>query len=218
MPKMRYATALAALTALLLSGTTATAAAATPDPIGSSAIAGEGADRQLPAFQGTGVTAKRRESVELAHGRALRYAGDSLTAVPANMGPHISNTYKKWFGIFDHGRRDKVHTTYQAVVRTLRDDTITYVIPGPLCQDDWYAYAHHGVNTVNLCREFWKLPATGASSKVGKIIHELTHVTVNTGDHAYGRVAARQLAKDAPGNAVDNADNYEYFAEDTSGD
>ena len=58
---------------------------------------------------------------------------------------------------------------------------------------------------------------TGTDSKGGTIIHELSHfnVVAGTDDHAYGQTAAKRLAKRSPKKALDNADNHEYFAENT---
>jgi len=39
--------------------------------------------------------------------------------------------------------------------------------------------------------------------------------TGNTDDYAYGQSACRDLAVKAPGDAVNNADSHEYFAENT---
>ena len=48
-------------------------------------------------------------------------------------------------------------------------------------------------------------------------MHEQSHFTVNGGtdDHVYGQSGAKALAISNPANAVDNADNHEYFAENT---
>jgi peptidyl-Lys metalloendopeptidase len=45
----------------------------------------------------------------------------------------------------------------------------------------------------------------------------MSHFTVNggTSDYAYGHTAAKSLAKKTPNKAVQNADNHEYFSENT---
>lgn len=57
--------------------------------------------------------------------------------------------------------------------------------------------------------------STGTDSRAGTIVHEQSHFTVNGGtdDHVYGQSGAKSLAISNPANAVDNADNHEYFAE-----
>lgn len=58
---------------------------------------------------------------------------------------------------------------------------------------------------------------TGTDSRAGTLVHEMSHFNViaNTDDHEYGQVAARRLARKNPNKAVNNADNYEYYAENT---
>ena len=58
---------------------------------------------------------------------------------------------------------------------------------------------------------------TGTDSKGGTLIHEMSHfnVVAGTNDHVYGQVGARNLALTNPTAALDNADNHEYFGENT---
>lgn len=51
--------------------------------------------------------------------------------------------------------------------------------------------------------------------QAGTIIHESSHFTANGGtdDYVYGQTDAKNLAISDPANAVMNADNHEYFAE-----
>jgi peptidyl-Lys metalloendopeptidase len=59
--------------------------------------------------------------------------------------------------------------------------------------------------------------STGTDSKAGTIVHEQSHFTVNGGtkDYVYGQAAAKRLAISNPAQAIMNADNHEYFAENT---
>jgi len=52
-------------------------------------------------------------------------------------------------------------------------------------------------------------------SRAGTLIHESSHFTANgaTHDHVYGQENAKNLATSNPSQAIDNADNHEYFAE-----
>ena len=49
------------------------------------------------------------------------------------------------------------------------------------------------------------------------MIHELSHFDVlgNTDDIVYGKTGAKNLAISNPASAVKNADNHEYFSENT---
>jgi RHS repeat-associated protein len=52
----------------------------------------------------------------------------------------------------------------------------------------------------------------GRDTRAGTIVHETSHAVVGTWDYAYGPIAASQLPS---AQAVNNADNYEYYAEDS---
>ena len=69
--------------------------------------------------------------------------------------------------------------------------------------------------TVYLCGAFWDAPTTGTDSKGGTLVHESSHFTDNGGteDYVYGQSSAKSLASSDPDEAVYNADNHEYFAE-----
>ena len=69
---------------------------------------------------------------------------------------------------------------------------------------------------IYLCKVFWSAPAIGRDSKMGTLIHEMSHfnVVAGTDDYVYGATGAHSLALTDPVKAIDNADNHEYFAED----
>ena len=80
-----------------------------------------------------------------------------------------------------------------------------------------YAYVDPGdITKINLGLKFFSAPAIGMNSKLGSIIHEVTHyfITGNTDDIRYGRAKCLQLAKQDPDSAIRNADNFEYFIEE----
>jgi peptidyl-Lys metalloendopeptidase len=59
---------------------------------------------------------------------------------------------------------------------------------------------------------FFAAPLVGRDSKAGTLIHELSHIEVGTQDYAYGAAAVLSLPSDE---AANNADTYEYYAEDS---
>jgi peptidyl-Lys metalloendopeptidase len=86
------------------------------------------------------------------------------------------------------------------------------------CNQSYYAYVYPTrPYEIFVCRAFWSAPNTGTDSKAGTLIHEMSHfnVVAGTDDWAYGQTAARNLASSDPAKALDNADNHEYFAENT---
>jgi peptidyl-Lys metalloendopeptidase len=86
------------------------------------------------------------------------------------------------------------------------------------CKKTYYAYVYPTQPyKIYVCKAFWTAPNTGTDSRAGTLIHEMSHfnVVAGTDDHAYGQSAAKSLAISNPTNALDNADNHEYFSENT---
>ena len=86
------------------------------------------------------------------------------------------------------------------------------------CTSSAYAYVYPTQPyRVYLCNAFWSAPNTGTDSRAGTMIHELSHFDVlgNTDDIVYGKTGAKNLAISNPASAVKNADNHEYFSENT---
>jgi len=123
--------------------------------------------------------------------------------------------FTEWFG------------AYQATRYTTARDTITWVQQNTRIAfecDDTNAYAYvyptDTTHTIYICRAFWPANVAGGfDTKAGTIIHELSHFNDigATRDHVYGTPAARNLARSNPAQAVNNADNYEYFCENEWG-
>ena len=57
---------------------------------------------------------------------------------------------------------------------------------------------------------------TGTDSRVGVLIHEMSHFADVGGtlDHEYSQAKCIELARDEPAKALYNADSFEYFMED----
>ncbi|MCX5893166.1 MAG: M35 family metallo-endopeptidase, partial [Deltaproteobacteria bacterium] len=111
-------------------------------------------------------------------------------------------------------RYDKVNTNYEKIWDALANKNLTF-----MCDcDDKSAYAYVvpvKPYEIHLCQLFWKAPLTGTDSQGGVILHEMSHfyVVASTNDHFYGQPRCRDLAKNDPDSAIDNADSHEYFAE-----
>ncbi|KAF8609973.1 peptidyl-Lys metalloendopeptidase [Ceratobasidium sp. AG-I] len=120
--------------------------------------------------------------------------------------------YTTWFGTFTSSRFSTVKSHYANIgtdaTSTEYDCTCT--------DTDTYAYVYpDSPGYVYLCGAFWSAPNTGTDSRAGTIVHEQSHFTVNGGteDYVYGQTSAKSLASSNPAEAVFNADNHEYFAE-----
>jgi hypothetical protein len=120
--------------------------------------------------------------------------------------------YERWFGEFNMRRAEHVRQTYSAMAGALN---------GPMlfrCDDqkDLFAYVcPTEPGTIYLGKLFWsRAHGSGLDSHPGILLHELGHHACGTlGDYGYGVGAAEELARDVPDAAVQNADNYEYYAE-----
>ena len=126
-----------------------------------------------------------------------------------------SGRYAHWFGAYDAGRWDTVETNYMKISNALQGEGMEYDCG---CKGNYYAHVYPDEPfTVYLCRSFWPAPALGTDSKAGVLIHEVSHFTVvaGTDDFVYGQSGAHALANDNPDEAIMNADNVEYFSENT---
>jgi peptidyl-Lys metalloendopeptidase len=127
----------------------------------------------------------------------------------------VGTRYKKWFGTYTSTRYSTARSHFSAI-KTALDSKPVVVDCG--CRQSYYAYVYPSQPyKIYVCNAFWSAPMSGTDSKGGTLIHELSHfnVVAATDDHAYGQSAAASLAISNPTRALDNADNHEYFAENT---
>lgn len=123
--------------------------------------------------------------------------------------------YTTWFGIFDASRYSTVMTHFDSIDNAMDTAPVTFNCG---CKKKYYAYVYpNQPYDIYLCRVFWTAPMTGTDSKAGTLIHEMSHfnVVASTTDWVYGQINAKNLAITSPAKAVTNADNHEYFAENT---
>lgn len=175
------------------------------------AAAGNGAEATI-SFTG-GCTASEKTTLTSAVDAAIVYSTESKAYM--NGTPSGTRRYVEWFGKFKQTRWNTVETHFDKIDEAFKTKPLTLDCS---CTSGAYAYVYaNQPYKIYLCNAFWSAPMTGTDSKGGTLIHEMSHFTVvaGTGDHAYGQTAARNLAKNNPKQAVDNADNHEYFAENT---
>ena len=121
--------------------------------------------------------------------------------------------YLEWFGIFDASRYNVVTSHFTKLHAAWDNASVNFDCS---CKQNYYAYVYPTrPYYIYLCKVFWIAPLAGTDSKAGTLIHEMSHFTVvaSTKDYVYGQAGARNLAKTNPANAIMNADNHEYFAE-----
>jgi peptidyl-Lys metalloendopeptidase len=158
-----------------------------------------------------GCTTSEKTALKLAVSNAAQFSQKSEDWLAAN--PSGGGAYTTWFGTYSSSRFTRVTSAYSHITSELTSKAVTLDCTS---DEDYYAYVYPDEPyIIYLCNAFWTAPATGTDSKAGTLVHESSHFTVNGGtdDHVYGQTAAKQLAKSSPSDAVDNADNYEYFAE-----
>ena len=160
----------------------------------------------------TGCTTSQMSSLQTAHNNAITYSGKAKQHLAAN--PTGSSLYTYWFGTYLKKRFSTVSSHYNAINSAFATKSVTYDCT---CTEDYYAYVYpRNPYKIYVCNVFWQAPATGRDSKMGTLIHEMSHfrVVASTDDYVYGATGAHNLALTSPAKAIDNADNHEYFAED----
>lgn len=124
--------------------------------------------------------------------------------------------YLEWFGKFSQARFDAVKNHYDKIHDALANKDIKFFCD---CSDAGvFAFVRPTKPyEIHLCGAFWDAPLNGTDSRAGTLVHEMSHfnVVAGTDDHVYGQSGCRDLAKNHPNDAVDNADSHEYFAENT---
>ena len=129
----------------------------------------------------------------------------------------VGPRYTSWFGAYTASRYGTAKQHFVAIDSAI-DQNAGQVKINCGCNQSYYAYVYPTrPYEIFVCRAFWSAPNTGTDSKAGTLIHEMSHfnVVAGTDDWAYGQTAARNLAGSDPTKALDNADNHEYFAENT---
>lgn len=125
--------------------------------------------------------------------------------------------YTTWFGAYTSARFATANQHFVAIDSAM-DQSNNSIIIDCSCKQSYYAYVYPTQPyRIYVCNAFWSAPTQGTDSKGGTLIHEMSHfnVVAGTDDHVYGQAGAKNLAITNPTNALDNADNHEYFAENT---
>jgi len=123
--------------------------------------------------------------------------------------------YTTWFGAVTSARYSLAKSQYVSIDSAM-DQTGGQVTIDCTCKQSYYAFVYPDKPyQIHVCKAFWTAPMTGTDSKAGTLIHEMSHfnVTAGTNDWVYGQAGAKNLAISNPDQALDNADNHEYFGE-----
>jgi peptidyl-Lys metalloendopeptidase len=129
----------------------------------------------------------------------------------------VGSRYTTWFGAYTSQRYGTANQNFVAIDSAM-DQSNGEITIDCSCNQSYYAYVYPTrPYEIFVCRAFWNAPLTGTDSKAGTLIHEMSHfnVVAGTDDVVYGQTGARNLAASDPNAALNNADNHEYFAENT---
>jgi peptidyl-Lys metalloendopeptidase len=167
---------------------------------------------QALSFSGA-CTSSEQSSITTAFNSAKTYSSNAVTYL--NGISSGTPRYTTWFGAFSSTNLGTARSHFNAIKSAF--DTKAVVVDCS-CSDSYYAYVYPASPyKIYVCNAFWSAPNTGTDSKAGTLVHEMSHfnAVAATDDHAYGQSAAKNLAISSPTRALDNADNHEYFAENT---
>jgi peptidyl-Lys metalloendopeptidase len=156
-------------------------------------------------------TTEQQTQLVAARNQAKTYASESESYLIKNKSS--TNRYVTWFGIFDGTRFATVLTHFTSLSNAWDTAGVTFYCN---CKQPYYAYVYpNQPYNIYVCKYFWLAPMTGTDSKGGTLIHEMSHFykVASTDDFVYGQSGAMNLALTNPDNAIMNADNHEYFAE-----
>lgn len=137
--------------------------------------------------------------------------------------------YEHWFGDYTDKYAEAVRSNFKFIHRALEVQELEFICGAERDTDctETYAFVYtteHYVMT--LCPNFFTMPRMAGGSPTdpayengtmeGTIIHEISHfdVVARTEDHCYSRSVCGDMARGSPQEAVENADTYQYFAED----
>ncbi len=158
--------------------------------------------------------------------RISTIAATDLADAPLEMRSEAER-YKRWFGSYSAGRYNRVSSNFNRILSATRNQVINFDcacldVPANL-QDRVIAYVFtNDAYRINICPVFWLLPNAGTDSRSGTIVHEISHFSIVAATNnnpaypeIYGTSAALNLAFSNPVHAINNAENHEYFAENT---
>ncbi|HEX8699793.1 MAG TPA: M35 family metallo-endopeptidase [Myxococcaceae bacterium] len=176
----------------------------------------ESGDREVTAsaLSFTNCTSTQQSTITSAISAAKSMASNSLSYL-TNTTPGNTSRYKTWFGTYSSTNWSTAKSHFNAINSAFNNQN---VVVDCSCKQSYYAYVYPTQPyKIYVCNAFWSAPMTGTDSKGGTLVHEMSHfnVVAATDDHAYGQTAAKNLAVSSPTKALDNADNHEYFAENT---
>lgn len=186
----------------------------------------EGRPSQRPNLQALGTvssqgftyyscTANQQYLIYEAMNYAASYANESSNYLNSLTTP--TQRYVTWFGPGTNANLYTLRNNFNNLRSAFATGSI--VIDCTTCKDSSLAaYVPNPGSSypfrINLCPGLWDGPIEGADSYAGVLIHEMSHfyAVAATDDWVYGQSGSMYLARYNTPAALDNADNYHYFA------
>jgi peptidyl-Lys metalloendopeptidase len=175
--------------------------------------AGDGTSNLTASVSFNKCTVTQQNTLMSALGAAGTMATNAVTYL--NGSPSGTPRYTTWFGAYSLNGWNTAKSHFTAINDVFNTKAIKFDCG---CKKTYYAYVYpNSPYSIYLCKAFWAAPLTGTDSKGGTLVHEASHFTVvaGTDDYVYGQAGAKSLASSNPSQALNNADNHEYFAENT---
>jgi len=163
-------------------------------------------------------SAGQQQGILEAAAAAERLVADSVAGLRSLAADELARSprYLAWFGEYDRRRAANVLADLSAISDTIADDAIGFNCD--CAETGVFAYVFPTrPYDVWLCPAFWNASVEGTDSRAGTVVHELSHfrIVAGTSDHVYTQGRAQDLADSDPELAIDNADSFEYFVENT---
>ena len=170
--------------------------------------------------QFVGCTDTEKTVLNTAHDEAVVISKESLDVLNNAPARSEGERYKTWFGSADENRKTLVTANFNKIYDAFENKNVSFNCSE--CKEEEedysniYAYVYPDAHyTIVLCGVFWQTNTEGSDTQAGTLIHEMSHFTIigSTQDYVYGHDDAKELASTEPIKATNNAENYEYFAE-----
>ncbi|MCB1606074.1 MAG: hypothetical protein KDI71_03720 [Xanthomonadales bacterium] len=153
--------------------------------------------------------------------QAIAYSGGGKHYFDTQL---MGSRYQSWFGDSTPARYSLAASKMSAIDAAMNSAGVQFLCRSaadPEC-DGVIAYVYgNQAYGIYICPIFWSISPlatfTSCASQAGTIIHEMSHfnVVAGTDDHEYCKSASLALADSNPSLAINNADSWEFFAENT---
>jgi peptidyl-Lys metalloendopeptidase len=184
---------------------------------------------------GQGAVAQQdAQSCDIAKGALVAAAIQDAKALSLRAAASIGDTpeFARWFGDYRDDHAETLRANFKSIAAMFRSGAINAsCLPArdPDCRGATYAFVYtQDMGQIYLCPLFFTLPSLrdvaahgrrpDDGTREGTILHEISHFThaAGTEDHCYSREICAQMAQSSATRAIDNADSYQYFAEDVA--